>query len=58
MSECGKVTIGAGTTNGTTARATEKKAGRRWVRWLAWVLAIVLASLLVSGTMAALLWCN
>lgn len=37
---------------------TDEKTGRRWVRRVLWGVAIVAAALLISGTLAAVLWCN
>ncbi len=45
--------------NKEVARTTEQpKTGRKWVRRVLWGIAIVAAGLLISGTMAAILWCN
>jgi hypothetical protein len=57
MSEFRNVDKGTGRRDKEVERTTDKKTGRRWVRYTLWGVVIVAGGLLISGTVAALLWC-
>jgi hypothetical protein len=57
MSESKRVSVDTGIHNKEVERMTEKKTGRRWVRYTLWGIAIVAIGLLISGTVAAIFWC-
>jgi hypothetical protein len=57
MGEFRNVDKGTGRQDKEVERTTDKKTGRRWVRYALWGVVIVAGGLLISGTVAAILWC-